>query len=303
MTKYGIPTAEYKVFTSYLHAEEYIRLKGTPIVIKADGLVAGKGVVAKTMDDAINALKMIMKEKVFGEAGNKVIIERYLKGEEASFMVLIDGKIAVPLTSSKEDDRIFDNDKGSSKGGMGAYSPAPVVTKKIQTEIMHSIIHPLMKGFARERITYRGVLYTRLMICDGRPYVLDFNCCFGDPEAQPVLVRLKSDLFNALKVTAEGKLRNTVLSWRDDASVCVMLLSKGYPNSYEKGKVIRGLEALRGKDDIVVFHAGTDVNDKGELVTSGEKVLGVTALGKDIRAAKKNAYKAIEKIHFEGMHY
>jgi len=304
MLRYGIPTAEYKVFTSYLHAEEYIRLKGAPIVIKADGLAGGKGaVVAETVDEATDALRKIMKEKIFGEAGNRVVVEECLRGEEASFMVLIDGKNVVPLASSQDHKRVFDNDKGPNTGGMGAYSPAPVITKSVERDIMNKIIQPLLRGLARERITYRGVLYAGLMICNGNPYVLEFNCRFGDPEAQPVLMRLESDLFEAMKATAEGRLKDITLSWKEDASVCVVLSSKGYPGSYEKGKIIKGLEDFRGREDIVIFHAGTDINDRGELITSGGRVLGVTALGKDIKTAKDNAYRAIERIHFEGMHY
>ncbi len=303
MQKYGIPTAEYKSFTSYLHAEEYIRLKGAPVVIKVDGLAAGKGVfVAETVDNAIHALKLIMKEKAFGSAGSRVIVEQYLRGEEASFMILTDGRTVIPLATSQDHKTIFDNDKGPNTGGMGAYSPAPVITERIRVKIMDKIISPLIKGLRREQITYRGVIYAGLMICDGNPYVLEFNCRFGDPEAQPVLMRLNSDLFDAMKATAEGKLKNTPLSWKDDASVCVVLSSKGYPGSYEKGKIIKGLDTLKGQNDLMVFHAGTK-NQNDEFVTSGGRVLGVTALGKDIITAKNNAYKAIDKIHFDGMQY
>lgn len=304
MLKYGIPTAEYRAFTSYLHAEEYIRLKGAPVVIKADGLAAGKGVfIAETVDKAMEALRLIMKEKVFGEAGNRVVVEKYLEGEEASFMVLIDGKEIVPLASSQDHKRVFDNDEGPNTGGMGAYSPAPVITKEIEAYIMEDIMRPLMRGLKREQIEYRGVLYAGLMISEGRPYVLEFNCRFGDPEAQPVLMRLETDLFDVLKATAEGRLRGMSLSWRDDAAVCVVIASKGYPASFEKGKMINGLDAFKDRDDIAIFHAGTSINRNGEFITSGGRVLGVTALGKDIRAAKEKTYRAVDKIHFEGMHY
>ncbi|MEW6600725.1 MAG: phosphoribosylamine--glycine ligase, partial [Nitrospirota bacterium] len=205
MRKYGIPTAEYKTFTSYLRAEEYVRLKGTPIVIKADGLAAGKGViVAETFDEARDALKMIMKDRAFGEAGKKVLIEKCLQGEEASFMILTDGKTVVPLATSQDHKRIFDGDKGPNTGGMGAYSPAPVVTEALERDIMKKIVQPLMKGLKRERINYRGVIYVGVMVCDGKPYVLEFNVRFGDPEAQPILSRLDSDFFDLLKATAEG---------------------------------------------------------------------------------------------------
>jgi len=303
MRKHGIPTAEYKTFSSYLHAEEYVRLKGVPIVIKADGLAAGKGVfVAETVEEATNALKLIMKERVFGSAGNRVVVEQCLKGEEASFMILTDGETIVPLATSQDHKTIFDNDKGPNTGGMGAYSPAPIITKKLEADIKKNIMAPLIKGLARERINYRGVIYAGLMINNGKPYVLEFNCRFGDPEAQPVLMRLESDLFDAMKATTEGNLKNINLSWKNKASVCVVLSSKGYPGPYEKGKPIKGFDALKGMKDLMVFHAGTSINN-GEFVTSGGRVLGVTALGKDIKTAKNNAYKAIDKLHFDGMHY
>jgi len=303
MLKYGLPTAEYKMFTSYLHAEEYIRLKGAPLVIKADGLAAGKGVfVCKTVDEAIDSLKVIMKEKAFGAAGSRVVVEQCLKGEEASFMILTDGKTVIPLATSQDHKTVFDGDKGPNTGGMGAYSPAPVITKKLHATIMKTVIDPLMKGLKRERINYRGVIYAGLMICDGKPFVLEFNCRFGDPEAQPLLMRLDSDLFDMLKATAEGKLENIQVSWKDDAAVCVVLASKGYPGDYEKGRVIKGLDEFTGKMNPVIFHAGTSMS-KGKVVTSGGRVLSVTALGKDIMTARENAYDAIEKIHFQGMHY
>jgi phosphoribosylamine--glycine ligase len=303
MLKYGIPTAEYKMFTSYFHAEEYIRLKGVPVVIKADGLAAGKGVfVCETMEEAIGSLKLVMKEKAFGIAGKKVVVEQCLKGEEASFMVLTDGKTVIPLATSQDHKTVFDGDKGPNTGGMGAYSPAPIINERLQAAVMKNVIDPLMKGLARERINYRGVIYAGLMICDGKPFVLEFNCRFGDPEAQPVLMRLDSDIFDMLRATAEGKLRDINVSWKDDAAVCVVAASKGYPGDYVKGKVIKGLDDFRNKRNTMVFHAGTKLK-KGKIVTSGGRVLGVTALGKDILTAKKNAYKAIEKIHFQGMHY
>jgi phosphoribosylamine--glycine ligase len=303
MRKYGIPTAEYKIFTSYLHAEEYVRLKGTPLVIKADGLAAGKGVfVVNTVDEAIDALKLIMKEKAFGSSGNKVVVEQCLKGEEASYMVLTDGKTVIPLASSQDHKTIFNHDRGPNTGGMGAYSPAPVITKHLEKEIMQVIINPLIKALKRERIHYRGVIYAGIMICDGRPSVLEFNCRFGDPEAQPILMRLEDDLFDMLRAASEGNLRDMKPVWKKEVSVCVVLASKGYPGSYEKGKTIQGLGTVREEDNVVIFHAGTGMNN-GDFVTSGGRVLGVTALGKDIQGAKANAYRAIENIHFEGMQY
>ena len=303
MQKYGIPTAEYKTFSSYVQAEEYVRLKGAPIVVKADGLAAGKGViVAETVNEAIDALKLIMKDNEFGDAGSKVIVEQCLKGEEASFMILTDGKTVVPLATSQDHKQIFDGDKGPNTGGMGAYSPAPIVTDEMSAEVMKTIIGPIMKGLERENIKFRGVIYVGLMICDGKPYVLEFNVRFGDPEAQPILSRLDCDLFDLLKATAEGRLNEIDVTWKEGASICVVLASKGYPGSYKKGDAIKGLDAFKNSNDVVVFHAGTTFNN-GEVVTSGGRVLGVTALGDDIKSAQVNAYKAIEKIYFDGMQF
>lgn len=304
MLKYGLPTAEYKTFSSYLHAEEYIRLMGVPVVVKADGLAAGKGVfVAETIDEAVHALRVVMKEKAFGTAGERVVVEQCLVGEEASFMVLLDGKTVLPLASSQDHKRIFDGDNGPNTGGMGAYSPAPVITESLEQDIMEIIMHPLMKGLEREGITFRGVLYAGLMICDGRPYILEFNCRFGDPEAQPILMRLEDDLFDLMKATAEGRLSDVSLVWRQETALCVVISSEGYPGPYEKGRVITGLDAVRGVGGTAVFHAGTALNDSGEFITAGGRVLGVTALGHNIQGAQDNAYQAVDMIRFDGMHY
>lgn len=217
-------------------------------------------------------------------------------------MALIDGETILPLASSQDHKRIYDNDEGPNTGGMGAYSPAPVVTPTLEKIIMEQIMLPLMRGLKREGIVYKGVLYAGLMICNGMPYVLEFNCRFGDPEAQPVLMRLQSDLFDIMKATIEGRLSHMPVSWKDETSLCVVVSSRGYPGSYEKGKIITGLDALSSLEDTVVFHAGTAINSRGEYITSGGRVLGVTALGKDVSSAKSHAYLAVEKIHFEGMH-
>jgi phosphoribosylamine--glycine ligase len=303
MKRHRIPTAEYKVFTSYLHAEDYVRMKGAPIVIKADGLAAGKGViVASTVDEAIDALRLIMKDRAFGDAGNKVIVEECLKGEEASFMVFTDGKTIVPMVSSQDHKRVFDNDKGPNTGGMGAYSPAPFITKELESVVMDTIMRPTIEGLKSEGIKYKGILYAGLMIDEGRPNVLEFNCRLGDPETQPVLLRLDTDLMDISMAIADEKLSDIDIEWKDGAAVCVVLASEGYPEKYEKGKIISGLNDAKTMDDVVVFHAGTSFNNN-EIVTNGGRVLGVTALGKDIKAAKERAYEAIKKIHFEGMHY
>lgn len=303
MRRHRIPTAEYKVFTSYLHAEDYVRMKGAPIVIKADGLAAGKGViVASTVDEAIDALRLIMKDKAFGDAGNRVIVEDCLQGEEASFMVFTDGKTIVPMASSQDHKRVFDNDEGPNTGGMGAYSPAPVITKELEFTVMETVMKPVIEGLKSEGIKYKGILYAGLMIKGGHPYVLEFNCRLGDPETQPVFSRLNTDIMDIAIAITDGKLSEINIEWKDDASVCVVLASKGYPGKYEKGKLISGLNDVKKMDNVFVFHSGTTFNNNG-IVTNGGRVLGVTALGRDIKAAKDKAYEAIKKIHFEGMHY
>lgn len=303
MRRYGIPTAQYRVFTSYVHAEDYVRFKGAPIVVKADGLAAGKGVfVAKTIDEAIDALRLIMKEKAFGEAGERVVIEDCLEGEEASFMAFCDGKTIIPMVSSQDHKRVFDNDEGPNTGGMGAYSPAPVITKEIEDIVMKKIMNPVIKGMMAEGMRYRGILYAGLMIKDGFPYVLEFNCRFGDPETQPVLTRLQTDLVDISFAILEEKLSEIEIKWRPDASVCVVLASKGYPGKYDKGKIIKGLDKFKETKDLFIFHAGTAYNN-GDVITAGGRVLGVTALGKDIAEARERAYNAIGDIHFEGMHF
>lgn len=303
MKRHRIPTAEYKVFTSYLHAEDHVRMKGAPIVIKADGLAAGKGVfVASTVDEAIAALRLIMKDKAFGDAGNKVVVEECLKGEEASFMVFTDGKTIVPMVSSQDHKRVFDNDEGPNTGGMGAYSPAPVITKELESVVMDAIMRPTIEGLRSEGIKYKGILYAGLMIDKGNPYVLEFNCRLGDPETQPVLLRLDSDITEILMAITDEKLSEVDIQWRDESAVCVVLASGGYPGKFEKGKIISGLDDAKKMDDVVVFHAGTTFNNN-DIVTNGGRVLGVTALGSSIKTAKDRAYEAIKKIRFEGMHY
>lgn len=302
MKKYRIPTAEYRVFTSYLHAEEYIRFKGAPIVVKADGLAAGKGVfVASTMDEAMDALRLIMKDKVFGKAGERVVIEQCLKGEEASYMAFTDGMTIVPMASSQDHKRIFDDDQGPNTGGMGAYSPAPVVTDEVEQIVLEKIMKPTVRALRSEGIPYKGVLYAGLMIDQGVPSVLEFNCRFGDPETQPVLSRLKSDLMEIAMAISDERLADAKVEWNPDPAVCVVLTSEGYPGEYRKGDVITGIQEANMLEGVQVFHAGTSFRDD-KVVTSGGRVLGVTAVGKDIASARDLAYEAAGKIHFEGMH-
>ncbi|HMK56380.1 MAG TPA: phosphoribosylamine--glycine ligase [Dissulfurispiraceae bacterium] len=303
MKRHRIPTAEYKVFSSYIHAEDYVRMVGAPIVVKADGLAAGKGViVASTVDEAIEALRLIMKDKAFGDAGERVVVEKCLRGEEASFMAFTDGETIVPMVSSQDHKRVFDGDTGPNTGGMGAYSPAPIITPEFEKQIVDTIMRPVIDGMKSEGVKFRGILYAGLMIDDGKPSVLEFNCRLGDPETQPVLSRLSTDLLDICLALTDGKLAELDVQWKPEAAVCVVLASKGYPGKYKKGEVITGLDTAKKIDGVTVFHAGTSFSGNN-IVTNGGRVLGVTALGGDIGAAKSKAYKAIEKINFEGMHY
>ncbi len=304
MKRHNIPTADYKVFTSYTHAEEYIRLKGTPIVIKADGLAAGKGVfVCHSYDEAMDALKLIMKEKIFGSAGERVVIEECLQGIEVSYLVFTDGKNIIPMVTSKDHKRLLDNDEGPNTGGMGTFSPNPIVTPELEKEILEKVIKKTIKGLKQEGITYKGILYAGLMIVNNKPYVLEFNCRFGDPETQVILPRLETDLVDIFMAIAEQKLDKIDVHWKKESSLCVILASEGYPGKYKKGLPISGLEMVKGLKDVIVFHAGTKFDEEGRIVTNGGRVLGVTALGNDIHDARQRAYSAISFINFEGMQY
>jgi len=302
MRKYGVPTADFRVFENPEEAREYIIKKGAPIVVKADGLAAGKGVVvAGTVEEAIEAVNRIMVEKVFGSAGDRVVIEECLSGEEASYLVITDGERFIPLATAQDHKAVFDGDRGPNTGGMGAYSPAPVLSPELEREVQERVIKPILRGMREEGHPFRGVLYAGLMITDRGVKVLEFNVRFGDPEAQAILRRLESDLFEVCSSVAEGKLVER-LEWKPETSICVVLASKGYPGRYEKGKEITGIEEAEKIPSVVVFHAGTKIED-GRLVTNGGRVLNVTALGKDIIEARERAYRAIEKIHFDGMHF
>lgn len=303
MRKYGIPTADFEIFTSINEAISYVKSKGAPIVIKADGLAAGKGVIpAQTVDEALNALDLIMVKKVFGDAGNKVVIEQYLRGEEASFLAFTDGETVIPLATSQDHKPIYDNDKGPNTGGMGAYSPAPVITQDLYNYITDRIMVPAVRGMALEGRSYRGILYAGLTIMDGRPYVLEFNARMGDPEAQPLLTRMRGDLVDISEAILEGRLSEVDIAWDSRISVCVVMASKGYPGTYEKGKEISGLDAALGLEDVFVFHASTTIKDH-KTVTSGGRVLGVTAMGRDINEAISRAYNAASKITWDGVYY
>lgn len=303
MKKYRIPTAEYEVFTDRKSAETYVRSKGCPVVVKADGLAAGKGVVvAETVDEAVSAIEMIMSQRAFGKAGDKIVVEECLSGEEASFMAFTDGVTVLPMASAQDHKRVFDGDKGPNTGGMGAYSPAPVVTKRLERSVMEEIMIPTVRAMAKEGRPFRGVLYAGLMIRDGKARVLEFNARFGDPETQPVLARLESDLVDIIEAILSGALSRVDVRWKPDAAVCVVMASAGYPGAYEKGRVITGLEKAADRRNVIVFHAGTAIRD-GNVVTDGGRVLGVTGIGSVIAAAIDNAYAAVREISFAGAHY
>lgn len=295
--KYGIPTATFGRFNEPDSAKEFIRRKGAPIVVKADGLAAGKGVIlCRNEHEAYAAIDHIMTERAFGTAGDEVIIEEFLTGEEASIFVLVDGVRAVPLVSAQDHKAAYDGDEGPNTGGMGAYTPAPVVTKAMQKKVMDTIITPTIEGMAAEGAPYKGVLYAGLMIdADGEPKLLEYNVRFGDPECQPLMLRLKSDLLEALVACADGTLDKVKLQWRPDAALTVVMAAKGYPGSYEKGTEIRGLEAANKVTGVTVFHAGTKAGN-GTILANGGRVLNVTALGKSVAEAQKRAYAAIDKI-------
>ncbi len=303
MARYGIPTAAYRTFSDRDAAVAYIREQGAPIVVKADGLAAGKGVaVAETVEEAVAAVDQMMVEGVFGDAGSRIVVEEFMFGEEASFFAFTDGKNILPLASSQDHKRIFDGDRGPNTGGMGAYSPAPVITEPLHDEIVETIVRPTVEGMAGEGCPYAGILYIGLMISEGKARVVEFNARFGDPEAQPLLVRLKSDIVPVLMACARGELKEDALQWHDKSAVCVVMASAGYPGDYEKGREIRGLEEAAALEDLVVFHAGTEEKE-GRVVTSGGRVLGVTGLGVSVAEAIDQAYKGVDRISWEGVVY
>jgi phosphoribosylamine--glycine ligase len=303
MNKYGIPTAKSVTFDDPKEAESYIKKVGAPMVVKADGLAKGKGVFpCRELQDALDAVEIIMVEKQFGDAGNRVVIEDFLEGEEASFIAFTDGVTIMPMASSQDHKPIYDGDKGPNTGGMGAYSPAPVVTDEVHDLIMKTVMEPAVKGMVTEGRPYKGVLYAGLMIADGKPKVLEFNARFGDPETQAVIPRLKSDIVPVMQACIDGTLDKVKMEWTAEPGVCVVMASGGYPGKYEKGKVIRGLEVAGDMENVMVFHAGT-AKTGDEVVTNGGRILGVTALGSDIRDAVDRAYEAIKVISFEKAYY
>ncbi len=305
MKKYNIPTADFKVFKNINKALEFLKTVKYPTVIKADGLAAGKGVIiCKNFNEAEAAVNNIMKDKIFGEAGDKIVIEECLVGEEASFIAVTDGNSILPFDSSQDHKPVFDNDEGPNTGGMGAYSPAPVVNKDVYEKIITKVMEPLLNGFKKEGISYKGVIYAGLMINNGEPYVLEFNCRLGDPETQPLLARLDTDIIEIIEASINGNLNeiSTKVKWSNNASVCVVMASGGYPGKYEKGLEIKGIEEAEQMDKVIVFHAGTKMVN-GKVVTNGGRVLGVTALGPTIKDAIKKSYDAVSKITWKDVHF
>lgn len=303
MEKYNIPTAYYKVCNDIESAKAYINEKGAPIVVKADGLAAGKGViVAMTLAEALDAVEQIMAGDEFGTSGSRVVIEEYLEGEEASVLAFTDGKTIVPMVAAQDHKRALDGDKGANTGGMGTYAPAPIMTDVLYKECLEKVLKPTIKALEQEGCFYQGCLYAGLMVTKDGIKVIEFNARFGDPETQVVLPLLESDLAQIMLACVEGKLKDVTIDWHNQAAVCVVMASGGYPAEYAKGKVIEGLEQANNLSDVTVFHAGTK-KESDNIVTAGGRVLGVTAIAKNIAEAQKKAYMAVEKIHFADAHF
>jgi len=303
LKKYNIPTAAYETFTDYEAALAYLRAQSVPIVVKADGLAAGKGVtVARTMEEAEEALRAMMVDKVFGESGTQVVIEEFLEGQEMSILAFVDGETVRAMVPAQDHKPVFDNDEGPNTGGMGTYTPLPHIDPRIVEESIETIVKPTAKAMVSEGRPFRGVLFAGLMITKNGPKTIEFNARMGDPETQVVLPRLKTDLVDIILAAVNGRLDQLDIEWQEEAAVCVILASEGYPASYPKGRRIDGLEAAEAAGALV-FHAGTAKNAEGEFVTSGGRVLGVVGRGRDIAEARNRAYEAASLIRFDGVHY
>ena len=301
MKRYNIPTSEYESFLDYESAIAYVREKGAPIVVKADGLAAGKGVVvAETLQEAEEALRQIMQDHVFGEAGARVVIEECMRGEELSLLAFVDGETVKPMITSQDHKRIFNDDLGPNTGGMGTYAPVPHMSDVLVDEVVETIVKPMAKGMASDGIPFKGILYTGLMITEQGPKVVEFNARFGDPETQVILPLLETDLVDIFVATIKGELDAVDVTWKKGSAVCVVMAAPGYPGEYPKGQVIQGLNKVR--DQVTVFHAGTKETDEG-IVTSGGRVLGVVGTGENLEKAREAAYAAVAEISFEGAQY
>ncbi|MCK6553128.1 phosphoribosylamine--glycine ligase [Candidatus Binatia bacterium] len=303
LRRHGVPTGYFGVFDDPDDAVRYIREVGAPIVVKADGLAAGKGVLlCQTLGEAEEAINELMRTRLFGDAGKRVVVEELLEGEEVSFMAVTDGSTVLPLATSQDHKRAYDGDTGPNTGGMGAYSPAPIVTPELQARILREIMEPVVHALRAGGVEYKGVLYAGLMIGAAGPKVLEFNVRLGDPECQPLMLRLRSDLVDLMEACIDGRLAGHEVDWDPRAAVCVVLAAGGYPGTIDRGRVIHGLEAAGAWRNGVVFHSGTARYD-GEVVTSGGRVLGVTALGDTVKAAVDEAYAMVSRIRWDGMHY
>ena len=303
MKKYGLPTAEYKTFTSHELAQRYFDKETGPMVVKASGLAAGKGVIlCRNAEEGLKAVDTIMKDKSFGEAGDQVVIEEFLEGQEVSVLAFSDGNTVLLMDSAQDHKAAWDGDQGPNTGGMGAYSPAPVFTDIMRQKVRDKIMLPLVRAMKSEGRPYKGILYAGLMLTTMGPKILEFNARFGDPETQPLLVRMASDIVPLFEACIDGTLDQCELEWKPVTSVCVVMAAKGYPGPYEKGKEISGLDEAGALPDVVVFHAGTK-EEGGKVLTSGGRVLGVTATGADAPSAIKKAYEAVAKIKWDGIHY
>jgi len=301
LARHDIPTAGYKEFTDIAELKKAAGIFGYPMVIKADGLAAGKGVViAEDEASALNAIDEIMGDRIFGSAGDRIVVEEFLTGIEASMLCFVDGKTIVPMESAQDYKRIFDGDKGPNTGGMGTYSPSLIFDRTLETQIRERILEPTIKGFQKDGLDFKGVLFIGLMITDQGPKVIEFNNRFGDPETQSVLPRMKTDLVEIMEAVIEDRLSGQPIEWNDRKAVCVVMASGGYPGDYEKGKAISGLDLV--DKDIIVFHSGTKSKDQ-QILTDGGRVLGVTALGDTHEEARKKAYDNAAKISFEGAQY
>ena len=303
MQKYGLPTAEYKIFTSAESATKYIQAKNCPLVVKANGLAAGKGVLlCRSSREALVAVDTIMRQRLFGEAGDQIVVEEFLEGQEISVLAFSDGQTVLLMDSAQDHKAVYDGDIGPNTGGMGAYSPAPVFTEIMQQKVRDKIMLPMVRAMQQEGRTYKGILYAGLMLTKTGPQILEFNARFGDPETQPLMVRMETDIIPLFEACIDGTLGQCQVNWRNKSSVCVVMTAEGYPGTYQKGEIISGLQNANSTPEVVVFHAGTKEQD-GKVLTNGGRVLGVTATGANTESAIQRAYDAVGKVNWRGVHY
>lgn len=303
MQKYGLPTAEYKIFTSAESATKYIQAKNCPLVVKANGLAAGKGVLlCRSSREALVAVDTIMRQRLFGEAGDQIVVEEFLEGQEISVLAFSDGQTVLLMDSAQDHKAVYDGDIGPNTGGMGAYSPAPVFTEIMQQKVRDKIMLPMVRAMQQEGRTYKGILYAGLMLTKTGPQILEFNARFGDPETQPLMVRMETDIIPLFEACIDGTLGQCQVNWKNKSSVCVVMTAEGYPGTYQKGEIISGLQNANSTPEVVVFHAGTKEKD-GKVLTNGGRVLGVTATGANTESAIQRAYDAVGKVNWRGVHY